>query len=134
MNYELAVKSLEPDAAAHAPEEWMVPWRCVSVGLMEYRRGRMPEAIANCERCLSAGNSNPARAATAQVILAMAHQQAGDSKLARMELAEVRGVIERKFAQSLEMGNGNEGYWFDWLLARILLREATGSIEGGNAN
>ena len=53
---------------------------------------------------------------------------------ARMELAEVRSVIDKKFAQNLEMGNGSEGYWFDWLLARILVREATGSIEGGGGN
>ena len=112
----------------------MIPWRCVSVGLMEYRRGRSQEAIAYCERCLTLDTSNPARSATAQVIMAMAHHQAGDSKLARLELAEIRGVIDKKFAASLDMGNGTEGYWFDWLLARILLREAVGLIEAGPAN
>ena len=132
--FDISVKSLESDTGKPNPDDWMTPWRCVSVGLMEYRRGRAPEAITYCERCLSFGTSNPARTATAQAILAMAHQLAGDSKLARMELAEVRSVIDKKFAQNLEMGNGSEGYWFDWLLARILVREATGSIEGGGGN
>jgi serine/threonine protein kinase len=127
--YELSVKSLPPETATPAPDGWMIPWRCVSVGLMEYRRGRPQEAIAYCERCLAMDASNPARSATAQVILAMAHHQAGDGKLARLELAEIRGVIENKFTTSLEMGNGTEGYWFDWLLARILLREAVGLME-----
>jgi serine/threonine protein kinase len=128
--YELALKSLESQAAVTA-EDWMIPWRCVSVALMEYRREAYMEAIAHLERCLGFGDSNPARTATAQVILAMAHQQRGESKLARLELIEARGAIEKKFAGVLEAGNGGEGYWFDWLLARVLLREATLLIEGG---
>ncbi len=132
--YELSLKSLDSAAAVPASEEWMIPWRCVSVGLMEYRRGRLPEAVAQLERCLSFGTANPARTATAQVLMAMTHQQSSESKLARLELAEARGVIEQRFSGNLDMGNGNEGYWFDWLLARVLLREAALLIEGGNGN
>ncbi len=132
--YELSLKSIETDAAAASPEDWMMPWRCVSVGLMEYRRGRFPEALAQSERCLSFGTGNPARTATAQLLLAMAHHQLGEVKLALLRLAEAREAIEKRFSGQLEAGNGTEGYWFDWLLARVLLSEANPLIEGPNSN
>ncbi len=128
--YEVSAKSLQPEDSTRTSEEWMIPWRCISVGLMEYRRGRPQEAIRYAERCISYGPSNPARVATAEVIRAMAHQSAGNSKLARLELAEVRSIIQEKFTRNLDIGTGTEGYWFDWLVARILLREATALIEG----
>ena len=130
--YELARKSI-PARATTAPDDWMIPWRCVSVGLMEYRRGRFPEATAQLEYCLSFGtadNANAARSATAQVLLAMSHHQLGEVKLALLRLTEAREAIEKKFSGNLDPGNGTEGYWFDWLLARVFLREATLLIEG----
>jgi tetratricopeptide (TPR) repeat protein len=132
--YELSRKSLEGDAAGASADDWMTPWRCVSVGLMEYRRGRFPEAMTQFERCLSFGTGNPARTATAQVLLAMSHQRLGEVKLALLRLAEAREAIEKKFSGPLDGGNGTEGYWFDWLLARVLLSEANPLIEGGNGN
>ncbi len=130
--YELARKSI-PAPATTAPDDWMIPWRCVSVGLMEYRRGRFSEATAQLEYCLSfdpAGNANAARSATAQVLLAMSHHQLGEMKLALLRLTEAREAIENKFSGPLDPGNGTAGYWFDWLLARVFLREATLMIEG----
>jgi serine/threonine protein kinase len=122
--YEVSAKSLRSDEGARTSEEWMIPWRCISVGLMELRLGRPKEAIAYSERCLAHRPINPARSATAQVILAMAQRKAGNRTIADQELAKVRTVIEDRFARGLGVGGGNDGYWFDWLLARILLREA----------
>ena len=127
--YEIALKSLDPETVPPSPDDWMMPWRCVSVGLMEYRLGRFPEAIAKFERCLAYGTSNPARTATAQTLLAMAQHQTGQGKMAWLKLAEAREAIQKKFSGNLEMGNGGEGYWFDWLLARVLSNEAAQIIE-----
>jgi hypothetical protein len=33
-------------------------------------------------------------------------------------------LVDAEFAKGLEMGNGATGFWYDWLFARILLREA----------
>lgn len=133
--YELSLKSLpgEPTGALN-PDDWMTPWRCLSVALMEYRRQQYDEAIAHLERCLAYGDANPARSATAQVLMAMAHQQRGERKLAGLERAEAREAIEKKFTGKLDAGNGGEGYWFDWLLARVLLGEANVLFEDGAAN
>jgi hypothetical protein len=50
----------------------------------------------------------------------------GELQRARSELAKVRGEIESR-VNELPV-NGGEGYWFDWIFARILLREAVGMI------
>jgi len=59
----------------------------------------------------------------------MAHHQCGQSKMAWLKLTEAREAIQKKFSGNLEMGNGGEGYWFDWLLARVLSSEAAQLIE-----
>ena len=41
--YAISVKSLEPEVKPK-PSEWMVAWRCISISLMEYRRGKFREA------------------------------------------------------------------------------------------
>jgi serine/threonine protein kinase len=127
--YEVSAESLRIKEGARTSEEWMIPWRCISVGLMELRLGRSKEAIAYSERSLAHRPINPARSATAQVILAMAHRQAGNRTRADEELAKIQTVIEEKFTKGLELGGGNDGYWFDWLLARILLREAQTALR-----
>jgi hypothetical protein len=127
--FDLSVKSMQSEAA-RASEGWMIPWRCVSGGLMEYRRGNFAAAAAWCQRCLSLGPGNAARTATAQVVLAMAQQQLSEMKSARLQLAEAREAIDDRFNREIKAGDGVEGYWFDWLLARNLLREATPLIEG----
>jgi hypothetical protein len=43
---------------------------------------------------------------------------------AREELANGRRIIEDKFNAGITAGNNMEGMWYDWVFARILLREA----------
>jgi serine/threonine protein kinase len=127
--YELAAKSLERQKATRGPEDWMVSWRCISVGLMEYRCGRMTAAEAAAKRCLDYGASNPARTATAKTILALAHHRMGEVRMAESQLSQVREALDAKFSKTLTPGNGNDGYWYDWALARVLFREAVELIE-----
>jgi hypothetical protein len=39
-------------------------------------------------------------------------------------------MIEGKFKNGLDRGTGVQGFWFDWIFARILLGEAMVLIEG----
>jgi hypothetical protein len=64
------------------------------------------------------------RVATIHAILAMAYYQSGQPLNARAEFAQSREIIEAKLSDGLEPGNGGQGYWFDWDLARILKDEA----------
>src|SRR5262249_45656703 len=111
-------------------EDWMIPWRCVSLALWEYRRGNWESAAAWSKRCLSYKPQNASRTGTAMVILAMSEERSGQDEEARSELAQASDLIENKFKNGLDFGNGSQGFWFDWVLARTLAREAAPLILG----
>jgi len=130
------LKSLEPfaelsvDSFAHEKEDpIMTPWRYVSVALMAYRQNYTPTSIDWCQKCLTYPRSNLARNATAHVIQAMACYQLREFDSANSELAQGRKMIEDASVGGLHAGNGGDGYWYDWLFARILLQEAEAMIE-----
>jgi hypothetical protein len=60
----------------------------------------------------------------------MSCQHLGQTDEARSELTQARSMIEDKFKNGLDRGTGVQGFWFDWIFARILLREAMVLIEG----
>lgn len=101
----------------------------VSLALMEYRRGDFTTAMEWCRRCLVHPDYQAARVATARVILAMCFQRLQHSEEARSELAKAADIIQTKFATGLSAGNATHGFWFDWVSARVLLREATETIK-----
>jgi hypothetical protein len=96
---------------------------------MEYRRGDYVKASAWCRQCLDYPEHIAPRTATAQVILAMSCQHLGQTGEARSELAQARAMIDDKFKNGLDHGTGVQGFWFDWVFARILLREAMPLVE-----
>jgi hypothetical protein len=61
----------------------------------------------------------------------MAYFQLGRDAEAEAELARGRDAIEGKFKTRLDRGTPIQGFWFDWLFARILLREAMALGESG---
>ena len=123
---DVAAKSFLDDKAN---DSWMMPWRCMSLALMEYRRGNYPGAIGWCNRCLTYHKDvPPPRLATVHAILALAYHQLGIPAQARAELAQGRTLIDNKFNEGLDVGDGGQGFWFDWVLARILAREAASKI------
>jgi len=137
---EKIIQGLEPLAEAasssfatniNADEDvFLAAWRSVSLALMEYRRGNYAKAAEWSRRCLAYPEYNAPRSATARVILAMACERLGQTGEAHSELAQARSVIDDKFKRELDRGTGVQGFWFDWLFARILLREATALIDG----
>jgi hypothetical protein len=124
-----AANSFAGDDVTDNDEEWKAPWRSISLALWEYRRGHWNEAAGWCQRCLDRGTQNPSRTATALVLQAMARRQLRQDEAARAGLAQASRLIESKFNDGLEFGNVSQGFWFDWMLARVLLREATLPVE-----
>ena len=110
-------------------DSFRAAWQCISLGLIEYRRGDFAAAEKWSRRCLAYAESNAPRTATAQVILAMALQQLHRTAEARAELAAGQDAIDGKFRAGLDQGSAPHGFWFDWVFARILLREAQGLIS-----
>ena len=116
---------LSSEATQGEIADYLEAWRCISLALAAYRQGDSPAAITWCERSRSHGGARiNARIATAHVIQALAHLQQGEQENARTELAEGRRTIEHWFNAGQVIGDGKNGFWFDWLFARILLREA----------
>ncbi len=134
---EPLMKSLEPLAEVSAnsmqgqvdQNDYMAAWRCISLSLMAYRQGYTPTAKVWCQKCMSFSESNSCRIATAHIIQAMACHQLGEVEMARSELAQGHDLVTAQFLQGLGGGSGSDGFWYDWLFARILLREAETLIE-----
>jgi hypothetical protein len=102
----------------------------IAFALLEYRRHDFAKAAEWGRRCLAHPEYNAARVATARAILALASQQLGDGAGARAQLEQSRELIEKKFRTGLDLGGGTHGFWFDWIFARTLLREAESLIAG----
>ena len=122
---ELASDSIQ---GQRKPNDIMAAWRCISVSLMAYRQGYTPTAVAWSKRCLAYPDLNPPRMATAHIIQAMALWQLKEADSARTQLALGTGLVAAEFAGEMTEGNGSAGFWYDWLFARILLREADALI------
>jgi hypothetical protein len=110
-------------------------WRAMSLAILEYRRADYSKAIEWCQRCLKYGDDregNPRNAAV-HIIGAMAYYQQHQNDKARAEFARGREMIDQKFRGGIDHGDGSRGFWFDWIYARVLLREATAMMEETNS-
>jgi hypothetical protein len=111
--------------ATPAPEPMLAAWQVVAIGLYEYRRGNSAEALAWCRRYSTFSHYNPSRSALARCVMALALHNLGETERVQTELARARELIGPRFDRALQVGDWNEGYWHDWLIARIMLREAS---------
>ena len=100
-------------------------WSAISLALVEYRSGHHAKAIEWCRSCLACREDIPVRTATARLILAMGLRADGQHEPALSELAQARNIIESGFSDGLKHGSADGGLWFDWVFARVLLREAS---------
>jgi tetratricopeptide (TPR) repeat protein len=124
---DAAMKSL-PAKSAPNEDVFQAAWMSLSLSLMEYRQGNYANAVELCRRCLDYPEHNAPRTATARVLMAMILQHQGRGDEAAAELQQGRDAIEAKFQNGLDRGTGVQGFWFDWVFARILAREADALI------
>jgi serine/threonine protein kinase len=124
------LRSLEraADAAENALSQATAaraPWTASSLALLEYRRGNDLKATTLCARCLSSPDCDPARAALAHVIQAMAYWRLDQYPEGFTELSRAQERIDLAFKNGLNLNPNNDPAenWFDWAIARILLRE-----------
>jgi len=98
-------------------------WDSLSIALLEYRRGNYEKATNWCFHSLAYRLSLPHRNAMAQVILAMCYSQTNQKSKALSAWSTGSQLIHDSFQRGLLQGNNAEGFWFDWIIARILSRE-----------
>ena len=59
----------------------------------------------------------------AQLILAMCYSQTNQKSKALSAWSTGWQLVQDSFQRGLLPGNNAEGFWFDWIIARILSRE-----------
>jgi hypothetical protein len=123
MPAQFVEKSLSGSGANANSGGGEAPWRWVALALLDYRQGRWASAVERGQSLPPADN-NPARNAIRHLILAMSQQRLGKTAEAVAELKQGRELVEAKFHARLTAGSVEEGFWFDWATAQILLREA----------
>jgi serine/threonine protein kinase len=121
---ETASNSLAGASSQDGWQESLAAWRSFSLALMEYRRGNFGGVEYWYQRSVGYENKTDVRTVTFQIVLAMTHCRTGKLDEARSELAAARLKVEEQFKEGPP-----SGYWFDWVFARILLREAEALVS-----
>ncbi|MEY4387401.1 MAG: hypothetical protein RLY20_2684 [Verrucomicrobiota bacterium] len=127
---ELAGKSLE--ISSEKPDLDVAAWRAMALALYEYRRGNYRQAMNWTERSTDYDRSVASRNASVRLISVMANHRLGTSNPASPDLDLARSSVETTFSLGLSTPRKWDGYWFDWVIARILLREAQALKEEAN--
>jgi tetratricopeptide (TPR) repeat protein len=128
---ELVEKTVTGSASAGAGAEGYA-WRTFSLGLFYYRLGDYAKASEWAEKSLNGSDRTPSRVAMVHVLLAMNQAKLGQLESARRELAVGQKLIEQKLPDGLrnvpDLGTSTTGYWHDWVMGQILLREASQAV------
>jgi eukaryotic-like serine/threonine-protein kinase len=101
----------------------------LTLALLEYRRGNFAQSAVWCQRLLAYPECNPVQTATTHVILALAGWRLNQVAEAEAQLAQSRDSIQNRFSGGLQSGDQTDGFWYDWIVARVLLQEAEGLIH-----
>lgn len=99
-------------------------WAYIPMSLWKYRCGDYEQAAGWCKRELAVPDKVPALDATIRIIYAMTCWRLHEPLQAREQLLQGQKVIEDQFKAGLPRGNATQGFWYDWVFARVLLREA----------
>jgi tetratricopeptide (TPR) repeat protein len=102
--------------------------------LADYRQSRFSEASQRCQGVLTNSILDSALIVASEAVLAMACSAQGQPDAARKALAQASALAETTLPR-LESGDLGDR-WSDWLIAQILLREASSVIgqSGTGAN
>jgi hypothetical protein len=132
---DVVAASLAEDDQSRGVDAYQSAFMALSLSMMEYRRGNFSKATEWTQRCLAFPDKNESRSAAAHAIFAMAAQRLGQRTLALSELMQARAFFAGPFAQEVQYPRGDrQGFWFDWTIARILLREASGQVESASGS
>jgi len=121
----LAITASNSLASSTPRGEWeisLAAWRSFSLALLEYRRGNYAGFEQWYQRSLSYERGDNVREVAFRIVLARTHMQPGASDQTPSELAPLKQRIDTELKNAAT--NGWPAFWFDWLVADILSREA----------
>jgi serine/threonine protein kinase len=129
---EVLEQTLAKDDQARGVDINQSAYNALSMGLMDYRRGKYAETLKWNRRCLTCPDDglHDKRSAAAHALSAMAAQRLARTELAHAELADAKEIFKRSFTANILPSEQGPGFWPDWAIARILLEEAGALVEG----
>lgn len=113
-------------------------WRAFGLALLEYRQGRFQQARQWAEVGLRFPPARDYIYAALEPVHAMACFRLGDVKTAKASLESARKRVGKAFSPDLpaayEPLGVHQGFWWDWIIARILFREAVAIVQDGTGS
>ena len=109
----------------------MMAWHTFSLALMAYRSEDYSQTTNLCRRAFEYDRGILCRDTGIQLVRSMALAQLGEMGKARAELASCREAVTDEASRFTGKSPKWQGFWFDWAIDRVLLREAASLIESG---
>jgi tetratricopeptide (TPR) repeat protein len=110
---------------------WKYPgWEAFSLVLYHLRRNDPKTALEWAKKTLSFEDSQGSRTASTLCLTAMAKFQLGDSSQALEDLNVAQRMVNDGTQFSPTWDEVSRGSWFSWVVAEILLDEATAEVKG----
>jgi tetratricopeptide (TPR) repeat protein len=126
-------RALEDPGSVVAKDEYLAAWCYLALGLKCYRQDEFVLASRWLNLCLASSQVNAPRMASARSLLAMIEQRSGRPENARAFWELARAPVQEVMTKPLQQGGTPQGFWFDWINAKLFLTEAEGLIGGGES-
>jgi serine/threonine protein kinase len=128
---QLIVKSLANYRQAdNEGKYYRASWRCLALGLWEYRRGDYRACLDWLRQCSEYRDQSASCAASVHLIRSMAYQRLGQGELAQGQFELGKAMVEEYFSKKLVIGNEKDGRLAGWIMNPIFLREAERVVQG----
>lgn len=118
----------EKELPGNRQEREFALWRAFGLALLEYRQGNFEKAKHWADFAFSFKETRDYINGALEPVHAMICFRLGDVDTARSDLERTRKRIEKAFAPELpaayEPFGQYQGFWWDWIIARTLFREA----------
>ena len=113
-------------------------WRAFGLALLEYRQGNDRESKRWIEVAMEFQPKRDYINLALEPVHAMASFKLGDHSGARATLAKTKRRLAKAFSPDLpaayEPLGKQQGFWWDWIIGRILFLEAEALIDGASAS
>ncbi|MES2476229.1 MAG: serine/threonine-protein kinase [Verrucomicrobiota bacterium] len=103
-------------------------WAGLSLGLYHYRSGENEKALKACETGLTAAGIKNSCRASILALSSMIQFRLGKASDAKDALEKSKKLITESAGSDAVGGSAVPPYWFDWVIAEVLVREADQEI------
>jgi eukaryotic-like serine/threonine-protein kinase len=126
---DVVAATLDGQDPLQSHDPYMDAWRCFALALHAHRREQPDETLRWAELCLRHPSFIEPRTIAVNLLQAMSLRRMNRHEEADGLISSAHARLEERFRSGLTAGDSSTGFWFDWINARILLREAGAALE-----